>query len=83
MYRSRCSCSSSKVAPSNCAESDTTVPDSPARAEKFAERYIMCLIFECYLISTCNMHIPFHWKQPNSDYARSASQVSVLNRCKN
>ncbi|KAH0864728.1 hypothetical protein HID58_081939 [Brassica napus] len=38
MYRSRSSCSSSKVAPSNCAESDTTVPDSPARAEKFAER---------------------------------------------
>ncbi|CAN7079968.1 unnamed protein product [Brassica oleracea var. botrytis] len=39
MYRSRCSCSSSKVAPSNCAESDTTVPDSPARAEKFAESW--------------------------------------------
>ncbi|CAF2110933.1 unnamed protein product [Brassica napus] len=39
MYRSRSSCSSSKVAPSNCAESDTTVPDSPARAEKFAESW--------------------------------------------
>ncbi|CAN6918673.1 unnamed protein product [Brassica oleracea] len=45
MYRSRCSCSSSKVAPSfsfccnNCAESDTTVPDSPARTEKFAESW--------------------------------------------